>query len=128
MESIQVYRQGWQERERQREEQERCRALEARKSLTALIAILKKYQVEKIILFGSLAKNNRLHAGSDIDLAVAGLPSDQFFAAYGEIMMASDFTVDLKPLEDLEPLFKQQVLSIGEVIYADEKQAGSTQS
>lgn len=128
MESIQVYRQGWQERERQREEQERCRALEARKSLTTLIAILKKYPVKKIIPFGSLAKNNRLHAGSDIDLAVVGLPSDQFFTAYGEIMMTSDFNVDLKPLEDLEPFFKQQILSIGEVIYAATDQAGDTQS
>jgi predicted nucleotidyltransferase len=79
-------------------------------------ALKDNYGVQRIILFGSLAKG-QFTAESDIDLAVAGLAPSDFFNAYAEINRLSRFTVDLKPLEDLHPHFHRRVLAQVEILY-----------
>jgi len=73
------------------------------------------YGVKGIILFGSLVRGD-FAAGSDIDLAVEGLLKADFFRALGELNAMTHFWVDLKPLEDLEPRFRERVLSTGKEI------------
>lgn len=74
-----------------------------------------QYGVHRVILFGSLVRGGFVE-GSDIDLAVEGLNRADFFRALGELNSMTRFWVDLKPLEDLEPRFRERVLSTGEDI------------
>ena len=60
-----------------------------------------KYDVEKVIVFGSLLDKDRFHLSSDIDLAVEGIDDSVFYKAYGEIIGEyTDFKVDLVDLKD----------------------------
>ena len=91
-------------------------ARDAREALPRLVARLKdEYSATRIILFGSLARG-RFHVGSDIDLAVEGVASEAFFYALADLIALSPYPVDLKPIEALEPHFKNRVLSTGEVL------------
>ncbi len=91
-------------------------AQQARMAVTHMAAHLRQhYGVKRIILFGSLVRGD-FAAGSDIDLAVEGLLKADFFRALGELNAMTHFWVDLKPLEDLEPRFRERVLSTGEEI------------
>lgn len=91
-------------------------AQQARTAATYMAAHLRQhYGVKRIILFGSLVRGD-FAAGSDIDLAVEGLLKADFFRALGELNAMTHFWVDLKPLEDLEPRFRERVLSTGEEI------------
>jgi predicted nucleotidyltransferase len=89
----------------------------ARRDLTSIVQVLRgHYGVQRIILFGSLAKD-QFTVESDIDLAIADLAPADFFTAYAEVNRLSQFQVDLKPLESLHPHFYQRVLAHGETIY-----------
>jgi predicted nucleotidyltransferase len=57
--------------------------------------------VTGVWLFGSLAWG-RPHAASDIDLAVAGLPSGRYFGVLGELLMSASASVDLVRLEEID--------------------------
>jgi len=87
--------------------------------LPAAIDILKKHGAKRIVLFGSLCRAGRFHQGSDIDLAVEGMPSQKFFRAGADLMMALDWPVDLKPLEEVDEFFRETILANGEVIYVE---------
>ncbi|WP_449243932.1 nucleotidyltransferase family protein [Desulfobacca acetoxidans] len=90
----------------------------ARSEVKQIVRLLiAEFGAEKIILFGSLAKGS-FRVGSDIDLAVEGLPADRLFSALGAVNRLSRAWIDLKPLEDLEPHFKNRILNTGEVLYA----------
>lgn len=73
------------------------------------------YSVRRIILFGSLA-TGKIGAGSDVDLIVEGL-GNQFLKAFGHCMRECETNIDIKPLEDLSPQFKDAVLEKGKIIY-----------
>jgi len=66
-------------------------------------AVLKEEGAREVYLFGSLAKG-RERPGSDIDLAVSGLPPERFFRALGRVMEAVNVRVDLIDLDDDNPL------------------------
>ena len=53
-------------------------AIQARKDLTKAVEILKKYGAKRIFIFGSLCRPGRFYPGSDIDLAVEGIPPQRF--------------------------------------------------
>ena len=91
-------------------------AQQARMAATRIAGHLRQhYGVKHVILFGSLVRGDFV-AGSDIDLAVEGLTRADFFRVLGELNAMTRFWVDLKPLEDLEPRFRERVLSSGEEI------------
>jgi predicted nucleotidyltransferase len=69
------------------------------RDLRKAVEILKSFGCTEIYLFGSLTRE-RLHQATDLDLAVRGCPPDQFFRAYGKLMMELDHPVDLVDLED----------------------------
>ena len=120
---LETYIQGWKKRDHKLKTLKSNRLNQARKILPDIIDILKKYHVKKIILFGSLVDINHFRLHSDIDIAVEGLDPKRFFEAYGEIMSAIDFPVDLKPIEKLEPFFKQRIMTYGEIIYDTKRTA-----
>jgi len=105
---------------RQRQAEGRARSLrlarQARAEARSVAAMLRRdFGATRIWLFGSLARG-RFLPGSDIDLAVAGLPAAAFFLAVAQASHLSEFPIDLKPLEDLDPHFRARVLASGEEI------------
>jgi len=113
------YIEGWRRRFAEQEAESRALASQARGALPEAVAILKKHGARRVILFGSLCREGRFHRGSDIDLAVEGLPPQKFFRAGADLMMALDWPVDLKPLEEVDDFFREMIFKQGEVIYAE---------
>jgi predicted nucleotidyltransferase len=92
-------------------------AAKARADLSRVIhALATHYPIQRMILFGSLARGG-FAPGSDIDLAVEGLPPGDYFTALAEANRLTRFWVDLKPLEELQPHFRERVLATGECVY-----------
>ncbi|NJR71567.1 MAG: nucleotidyltransferase domain-containing protein [Synechococcales cyanobacterium CRU_2_2] len=83
-----------------------------------IATLLKRdFGATQIILFGSLL-SNCFHNQSDLDIAVAGLSSKQYWEALTAVNRLSQRWVDLKPLESLEPQFRDRVLARGQAIDA----------
>jgi len=113
------YADYWRRRRAERQAQNRRLTKRARSDLERIVAALvREFGAERIVLFGSLVRG-QFTPGSDIDLAVEGIPPHDFFAALALANRLTPLWVDLKPLEALEPHFRQRVLATGEVIYAE---------
>jgi predicted nucleotidyltransferase len=103
----------------------RIKKIEARKKILqddlkkAVDILTHHYFVRRIILFGSLT-TGKIRASSDIDLIVEGL-GGQFLKALAHCMRECNTNIDIKPLEDLTPKFKNAVLEKGEILYESEK-------
>jgi len=69
------------------------------RAIRAAAAVLKEEGAREVYLFGSLAKG-RERPGSDIDLAVSGLPPERFFPALGRAHEAAGIEVDLIDLDE----------------------------
>ena len=78
------------------------------------IDYLKSVGCSEIYIFGSVI-NGDIREKSDIDIAVRGLKSENFFSVYGELMMRLKTSVDLVDLE-LQKGFGETLLSSGEVL------------
>ena len=76
------------------------------KTLTELIekaaAALKAAGVREVYLFGSAAKG-AINEGSDVDMAVSGLPPREFFRAMGEASRILGRSLDLVDLDMVNP-------------------------
>jgi predicted nucleotidyltransferase len=108
----------WQEKQRKQRLYRQKLAQEARESLSPIIIYLtENFPIKKIILFGSLIKGNFCET-SDIDLAVEGIPPEDYFSVLAKLNHTSDRWIDLKPLESLDPHFLKRVLETGECLYA----------
>ncbi|OQW89598.1 MAG: DNA polymerase subunit beta [Thiotrichaceae bacterium IS1] len=117
MTEFQEYVAYWQRKIQQQQESNQRLAKQVRTELSPIVNMLvQQFGATQIILFGSLAKGT-FAEDSDIDLAVAGIPPHRFFAALGAVNHLSCVWIDLKPLEDLEPYFRQCVLATGEYLY-----------
>jgi predicted nucleotidyltransferase len=94
------YAAGWRKR-RQADEhrlQEQHTTLLDRASRVASL-MRERFGAEKIILFGSVA-TGRVWAHSDLDLAVLGLPQEQYLEAFWEASeLARPFQLDLLLME-----------------------------
>jgi predicted nucleotidyltransferase len=110
---------SWRRRFAAQEAESHALAAQARLVLNEAVVILKKHGAKRIILFGSLHQGDRFHRGSDIDLAVEGIPAQKFSRASADLMMALDWAIDLKPLEEVDDFFRKMILQKGEVIYAE---------
>lgn len=85
------------------------------KRLTAIL--IEKYNVNRVILIGSLTEPARFGFHSDIDFCVEGLPDSLYFKAVGELLLEADeFDVDIIPLEDATSAMKEKILR-GKIIY-----------
>jgi predicted nucleotidyltransferase len=86
---------------------------ELRQAIQRAAAALKAAGAREVYLFGSVAKG-RLREGSDIDLAVAGLPPRVFFRAMGEACDALGGQIDLVDL-DQDTAFVRYLREHGEL-------------
>ena len=68
------------------------------KKIARAAEALKKYGAREVYVFGSLAEGT-FGRHSDIDMAVAGLPPQVFFAAMGEAMTVLGRPLDLIDLD-----------------------------
>lgn len=73
-----------------------------------------KYSVKKVVLFGSSLNSQR--KGRDIDLAVEGVPPEDYYRYCGELMMALTKPVDIVDLS-VPCKFVDMVLKEGVVLY-----------
>lgn len=112
----------WRRRRTQRQARSRRLAQRAQADLGRIVDVLvQEFGVKRIIAFGSLVRG-RFAPGSDIDLAVEGISHGDYFAALAAVNRLTPIWVDLKPLEDLDPHFRQRVLTTGEWVYARDVQ------
>jgi predicted nucleotidyltransferase len=78
--------------------------------------LTKHFGAKRVILFGSLAGQGPWHDRSDVDLAVEGLPSANFFPAYSacrDLLRPVGLDLDLVTLENAAPEMRARIL--GEV-------------
>lgn len=69
-----------------------------------------RFGAQRVILFGSLCHPDAFGTWSDIDVAVWGVPSGQFYKAVATISgISSDFQVDLVDTETARPTLRQAI-------------------
>jgi predicted nucleotidyltransferase len=108
----------WRRRQTDQQAQNRRLAERARADLARIVDVLvQEFSARQVIVFGSLVRGH-FGPNSDVDLAVEGVPPADFFVALARANRLTSSWVDLKPLEDLEPRFRERVLATGEVLYA----------
>lgn len=73
-------------------------------------------EVRRIILYGSLVKGS-YRPGSDIDLAVEGLPAEHHFRVWSELEREEGGELDLQRWEEFSEGFRGVILSYGRVLY-----------
>ena len=84
------------------------------KAIQAAEILKKSYMAEKVLLFGSLLHKEEFDFNSDIDLAVSGIPDNQFYHAAGTIMqITTPFEVDLVDVNDCRKSIKEMIESEG---------------
>ena len=101
----------------EREKEERFKVFtKLRKNLPHLINIITEFNVEKVVLFGSLLDKEKFTECSDIDIGLVGLDKRDFFKLYSRLTDRISWPIDLVDLDD-DPKFKTKVLERGEIIY-----------
>lgn len=103
-EQLSKYRSGWREHQKQKEQQIALRYSQAMERVRRAADHLKKNYGCRVILFGSLIREDRFAEHSDIDIAVSGL-SDRvnFWKLYSEVVdILAPFDFDLVDLENIE--------------------------
>lgn len=106
--------------DRQKEEKNQKRRQKALESARACADLLyNHFGVRKVIPFGSLVGQGPWHDKSDIDLAVEGLASADFFPAYSACrnLLPEDMELDLVSLENVPPQMQSRIL--GEINIPD---------
>ena len=104
-----------------RRARERGGRVEARRAsvsgaLPALVALLVARGVRRVWLFGSFAWGGA-HEGSDVDLAVEGLPADALWPAQGQLLGAAPCSVDLVRIEEAPPALASRIRGKGRLLY-----------
>jgi predicted nucleotidyltransferase len=82
-------------------------------SIEQLVVVLKKWGAKTVYLFGSAAKGT-MRNDSDIDLAVSGLPPENFFKALSLASNLLDRPVHLIDLDEVTP-FTRYLIEEGEL-------------
>lgn len=78
------------------------------------VRILKNEGCKEVFIFGSLAEG-RVRVGSDIDLAVKGCPTGQYYRILGKLLLELKHSVDLINL-DKKNDFVQQIEQRGVLV------------
>ena len=79
--------------------------------------LVERFGVRQVFLIGSLTRQGSFHEGSDIDLAVAGLTPERYWAALDEMAALADRDVELIRLEDANPEMAAHVAAEGVLLY-----------
>jgi predicted nucleotidyltransferase len=89
--------------------------------LSQLLA--EKFEVEAVYLFGSLVWSGIHTPETDIDLAVSGLPGEQYLEAVSYLERESKFPIDLVELNKVPEHLRQRILTEGKLLYERESVA-----
>jgi predicted nucleotidyltransferase len=84
--------------------------------LNQIVYILKKYDVDKVLVYGSVARGD-YKDDSDLDICLEGLDNKYFFMALGECMMKSGHSVSITDLNNTSGYFRERILKEGKIIY-----------
>ena len=87
------------------------------KDLDSTREILLRHGARRIILYGSFARGD-FRASSDLDLCVEGMPDDQYFPAWAEVLMKISRRVSILDLTSVSGYLKERILSEGRMLYA----------
>ena len=70
------------------------------------------FRARRVIPFGSVVGHGTWHPGSDLDLAVEGIPPEQFFQAWAALreLLPPDLDVDLVDLEQAGEALRARIL------------------
>ncbi|MCZ2128493.1 MAG: nucleotidyltransferase domain-containing protein [Anaerolineales bacterium] len=92
-----------------------ARLTRARKAARKAASILRnKFQVEKIVLFGSVINPKLFHSRSDVDIAVWDLNPNLYFRAQAELLeIDPEISVDLIEFEFASPTMQEVILRDG---------------
>ena len=111
---IRAWRKRW-ERGRRADEAAARRAAATARRIARLLA--RRYGARRVVLCGSLARGE-FREGSDIDLAVEGVPIGRFFeASAAAARVAGDVEVDVVPIESATPLYRKWLARDGVVLH-----------
>jgi predicted nucleotidyltransferase len=83
----------------------------------AVAVLSREPGVQRVWLFGSLAKGRQPDFRSDIDLAVMGLPQERALAVWAELDEALRLPPDLVRWEEANPTLRDQIERWGMVVY-----------
>jgi len=112
-EQMAVYRQTARQRQAQRQqlrEERRAAAVVFAQNAAALLK--SAYGAERVILFGSLARQGIFDEHSDVDLAVQGLDERIYCRVLAELMnLQPDISVDLIRMEEASPSLVEAIYS-----------------
>lgn len=109
-----VYRETAQRRKQQEIAQKRQRWERGQKVAQEGAKLLFEHGATEVILFGSALECDRFTLTSDLDLAVKGLPPEQFFTIVARLQdLSPEFKIDLVQLEFCSPSLLHIILSQG---------------
>ena len=74
----------------------------------AAVLLADRFGARRVAVFGSLAEPTRFFAGSDIDLAVWGIPAAQWYRAVFELM-GGEFEINLVDPEGCRPSVRDAI-------------------
>jgi len=110
-EEMAVYRATARRRE-EREHRDRARRAQHAQALARQAAALLRDQfgAERAILFGSLARRDSFHRRSDIDLAVEGISSRDFWRAWSALeALGNEIEINLVDVKDASPALRLEI-------------------
>ena len=92
----------------------RQKALKEAESLSMVLR--KEFEYDTLYLTGSVVKKRGFGPNSDIDFVIKGLETERFFKAFALLIKNSEFTIDLKPWEELDRSSKARVEKEGRIL------------
>ena len=118
MDAYRSYIEAWQKRLRQEREALDQAAQQAREQAQVCAkALVEEYGAELVYLIGSLARGSSFHSRSDIDLVVAGIAPERYFAVLADIAERAGREVDLILLESATPALLECVANEGVLLH-----------
>jgi predicted nucleotidyltransferase len=114
-EQLNNYRFGWREHKKQKEQQLARRYRQAMERARRAAGYLKQHYGCKVILFGSLLREEKFMEHSDVDIVVSGLGNQvNFWRLYSEVMdILAPFDFDLVELENVDSDVREYILKEG---------------
>ena len=118
MDADRSYIEAWQKRLRQEQEALDQAAQQAREQAQVCAkALVEEYGAERVYLIGSLARGSGFHPRSDIDLVVAGIAPERYFAVLADIAERASHEVNLILLELATPTLLECVANEGVLLH-----------